>query len=264
MLLARVLIDSAAFVARVQGDRALPPGDARLPGVVDPPLSDAVDLAGLRFLPPVRPGKVACIGRNYAAHAAELGNSVPPRPLLFLKPPSAVIGAGQPILLPPDSERVEHEAELGVVIGARCRHVQPSDADAVIFGFTCVNDVTARDLQRSDKQFARGKGFDTFCPIGPWVATGLDWRDLRVRCRVDGELRQDGRTAQMVFDVAALVATVSRVMTLEPGDVIATGTPEGVGLLRAGQRVEVEIEGIGVLGNPVAADPDAPGEPPAW
>ncbi len=264
MLLARVSVGGAAFVARIEGDRALPPGDAHLPGISDPPLTHPVDLAALRLLPPLRPGKIACIGRNYAAHAAELGNTVPGRPLLFLKPASAVIGPGDAILLPPDSDRVEHEGELGVVIGERCRHVRPEDVDSVIFGFTCVNDVTARDLQRTDKQFARGKGFDTFCPIGPWVATGLDWRDLRVSVRVGDELRQDGRTSQMVFDVASLVATVSRVMTLQPGDVIATGTPEGVGPLRDGDRVCVEIEGIGELANPIRLDEQAPADPPAW
>lgn len=215
-----------------------------------------------RLLAPVLPGKVVCIGRNYRAHAEELGNTVPARPLIFLKPPSAVIGPGEPILLPPDSERVEHEGELGVVIGRRARHLDPADALDAVFGFTCVNDVTARDLQRADKQFARGKGFDTFCPIGPWIETELDPRDVRVTCRVGDALRQDGRTALMVFDVPTLLATISRVMTLEPGDVIATGTPAGVGPLTAGDDVTVEIEGIGALTNPVRADRDVPERPP--
>lgn len=237
-----------------------PPGGVSLAGVL--PLEREVGEDDARPLAPVAPSKVACIGRNYAAHAAELGNDVPPRPLLFLKPPSSVIGPGDAIRLPPDSGRVEHEAELGVVIGVRCRHVRPEDVARVILGFTCVNDVTARDLQRADKQFTRGKGFDTFCPVGPWIETDFDWRDAGVQCRVSRagavELRQDGRTSLMMFDVPTLVATVSRIMTLEPGDVIATGTPAGVGPLLPGDRVEVDIDGLGCLSNPVEADADVP------
>ena len=188
---------------------------------------------------------------------------MPKRPLLFLKATSSVIGPGDVVWLPPDSGRVEHEAELAVVIGETCRHVAPKDAAAVIGGFTILNDVTARDLQRADGQFARGKGFDSVCPIGPWVETELDWSDLRITCSVlssggDRELRQDGRTSQMIFDIPTLVATVSRVMTLQPGDVIATGTPAGVSPLRPGDKVEVSVEGIGSLSNPVRRDEMVP------
>lgn len=220
-------------------------------------------LSSLRLLAPVTPSKVVAIGRNYAAHAAELGNDVPVRPLLFLKAPSGIVGPGDPIFLPPDSVRVEHEAELAVVIGRRCRHARPDQALSFVAGYTVLNDVTARDLQRADGQFARAKGFDSFCPIGPWVETSLSPEDLRVWCRVnrpDGrsELRQDGRTTDMVFGIEALIVAVSRVMTLEVGDVIATGTPEGVGPLLDGDRVVVGVEGIGELRNPVRSDPEVP------
>ncbi len=196
---------------------------------------------------PVAPTKIVCIGRNYAAHAKELGNEVPKEPLVFFKPPSSIIGPGESVVLRAESEKVEHEAELGVVIGKRCSRVTPADALGYVFGFTCVNDVTARDLQKKDGQWSRAKGFDTFCPVGPWIETDLDTRDLSVRCLVDGGVRQDGRTSQMMFDVAALVSYVSRAFTLEPGDLLATGTPEGVGPLAAGNRVSVVVEGIGEL-----------------
>ena len=239
---------------------------SRFPWLRAPSVDSEYALDELQLLAPLLPGKIAAIGRNYAAHAAELGNKVPTRPLLFLKAPSSVIGPGDPILLPPDSQRVEHEAELAIVIGRTCRHVHPDDAESVIAGYTILNDVTARDLQRADGQFARGKGFDSFCPVGPWVETELDWRDIAVRCRVwdadgDESLRQDGRTAQMIFDVPTLVAAVSRVMTLHPGDLIATGTPSGVGPLRDGGVVEVEVEGIGRLRNPVLRDEGVPAMP---
>jgi 2-keto-4-pentenoate hydratase/2-oxohepta-3-ene-1,7-dioic acid hydratase in catechol pathway len=226
-------------------------------------LEASAALTDCPLLAPVLPRTVAAIGRNYAAHAAELGNPVPSRPLIFLKAPSSVCGPGDMILLPPDSERVEHEAELGVVIGRRCRHVAPEHYAEVVAGYTVVLDVTARDLQRSDGQFARGKGFDTFCPIGPWMETSLDPRDVEVGCEVNGEVRQRGRTTAMIFDVPTLIATVSRVMTLRPGDVIATGTPAGVGPLRDGDVVVAWVDGIGELRCPVRADPDVPHrEPP--
>jgi 2-keto-4-pentenoate hydratase/2-oxohepta-3-ene-1,7-dioic acid hydratase in catechol pathway len=200
-----------------------------------------------------RPGKIIGVGRNYVDHAAELGHAVPKQPLLFLKPPSAVIGDGEAIVLPPESTQVEYEGEIGAVIGRRVRRVSEAEAAAAIAGITCVNDVTARDLQRSDEQWARAKGFDTFCCMGPRVvAIGpARFTDLEVRCRVNGVERQHGRARDMVFGIAALVAYVSQVMTLEPGDLIATGTPAGVGPLRPGDVVEVEIEGVGVLRNPV-------------
>ncbi len=209
---------------------------------------------GVRLLAPVIPrSKVIGIGRNYAAHAAELGNEVPAEPLAFLKPNTSVIGPGDPIVLPEQSQDVQFEGELAVVIGRICRHVPAARAAEVIFGYTCANDVTARDLQSRDGQWWRAKGFDTFCPLGPFLVTDLDPTDLRVTTRLDGKVKQDGRTSLMERDVAMLVAHVSSAMTLLPGDVILTGTPAGVGPMQAGQRVEVEVEGIGVLSNPVAA-----------
>ncbi len=202
----------------------------------------------------VRPSKILCIGRNYAAHAAELGNVVPERPLVFMKPPSAIVATGEAIVLPAASRQVEHEAEIGVVIGTRVRHVSPADVPSVIAGITCVNDVTARDLQKIDGQWTRAKGFDTFCPVGPRVVPlaqlpSLD--ALEVRCRVNGVQRQQGTSAHMIYSIATIVAYLSEIMTLEPGDLIATGTPEGVGPLEAGDVVEVEVSGVGVLRNPV-------------
>jgi len=199
----------------------------------------------------LRPSKIVCVGRNYAEHAKELGNAVPERPLLFFKPPSAMIGSGEAIMLPHESARVEHEAEIGVVIGRRLRHVTAVEAELGIAGFTCVNDVTARDLQKTDGQWARAKGFDTFCPVGPAVVPGLDWSTLEVIGRVNGEERQRGSTKQMIFDIPHLLSYISGIMTLEPGDLVATGTPAGVGPLVAGDVVEVEIPGVGVLSNPV-------------
>ena len=196
---------------------------------------------------PVAPSKIVCVGRNYAAHAKELGNDVPAEPLLFLKPPSALTGQGGTIRLPAESERVEHEAELGVVIGRRAKNVRKEDALSYVFGYTCVGDITARDLQKKDGQWARAKGFDSFCPVGPWIETELDPSALAIRCRVNGEVRQDGVTSNMIFDVATLIAYVSKMMTLEPGDLIVTGTPEGVGPLVGGDRVEIEVGGVGVL-----------------
>lgn len=200
---------------------------------------------------PGRPTKIVCIGRNYAAHARELGNDMPERPLVFLKPPSSVIASGEAIVLPVDSQQVEHEGEIGVRIARRARHVSEAEALAVVAGFLPLNDVTARDLQRLDVQFTRAKSFDTFCPTGAPIPPDRDWRGLEVRCRVNGELRQHGHAADMAFGIPALIAYITRVMTLEPGDIIATGTPEGVGPLRAGDVVEVELSGGAVLRNPV-------------
>jgi 2-keto-4-pentenoate hydratase/2-oxohepta-3-ene-1,7-dioic acid hydratase in catechol pathway len=196
---------------------------------------------------PVEPSKILCVGRNYAAHAKEMGSDAPTEPLLFLKPPSALLDPGGVIVLPLESARVEHEAELGVVIARRARNIRKEDALAHILGYTCVGDITARDLQKKDGQWARAKGFDTFCPVGPWIETELDPRALAVRCRVNGETRQDGSTSNMIFDVPTLLAYASRMMTLEPGDLIVTGTPEGVGPLVGGDRLEIEVGGVGVL-----------------
>ena len=204
-----------------------------------------------RLLAPVLPGKIVGIGSNYRDHAAELDRPLPAVPKIFLKAISALNDPGAPIEIPPGTERVDHEAELGVVIGRRACRVALDDALCHVAGYTAVNDVTARDLQRQDGVFARAKGFDSFCPVGPWVVVGLDPADLTIRAWVDEELRQDGNTRDMVFDVAALIAFVSGVMTLMPGDLIATGTPAGVGPLRAGQRVRVEVQGVGMLESPV-------------
>jgi len=212
----------------------------------------SMPLAEVRLVAPVEPRKIVCIGRNYAAHAAELGNEVPKDPLIFLKPSTAIIGPGESVVLPKYSRRVEHEGELGLAIGRRCSHLSDAeDALSYVLGYTCVNDVTARDLQKTDVQFTRAKGFDTFCPVGPHIETQFRPEDVLVETLVNGELRQSGRTSLMVFPPAFLVRWVSRMMTLEPGDLIATGTPAGVGLLVAGDSVDVRIEGIGVLRNPV-------------
>jgi 2-keto-4-pentenoate hydratase/2-oxohepta-3-ene-1,7-dioic acid hydratase in catechol pathway len=210
-------------------------------------------LADVRLLAPIFASKVVCVGRNYADHAAEHGNDVPVEPLLFLKPSTTVIGPNGVIRIPPQSQRVEHEAELAVVIGPRpVRRVDRAGASAGIFGYTCANDVTARDLQRKDGQWTRAKGFDTFCPVGPWITTGADVSDVEIRCEVNEEVRQLGRTKDMVFDVATLVSYVSHVMTLLPGDLILTGTPAGVSPLVPGDTVTVSIEGLGTLANRVA------------
>jgi 2-keto-4-pentenoate hydratase/2-oxohepta-3-ene-1,7-dioic acid hydratase in catechol pathway len=204
---------------------------------------------------PVRPTKILCIGRNYADHAAELGHDVPKEPLVFLKPPSALIADGDAIVLPAIAERVDFEGELALVIGTRCRNVSEDEAWGVIGGYTLLNDVTARDLQQKDGQWARAKGFDTFAPAGPVVVPSLDVTDLELRTLVNGELRQQGRTSQLIFPIPRLIAHLSRFCTLEPGDLVATGTPSGVGPLRPGDVVEVWAPGIGTLRNPVVAEP---------
>jgi 2-keto-4-pentenoate hydratase/2-oxohepta-3-ene-1,7-dioic acid hydratase in catechol pathway len=208
-------------------------------------------LASVRLLAPIQPSKIVCIGRNYAEHAKEHDAEVPKVPLIFLKPPSAIIGQGDAIILPPQSQQVEHEAELVVVIGKRGRNITVETAPDYVFGYTVGNDITARDLQRSDGQWTRAKGFDTFCSFGPWVDTEFDPSDAVVTCRVSGQPRQMASTRDMVFNVNMLVAFVSSVMTLEPGDLIFTGTPAGVGPLNDGDEVVVEIEGLGKLSNPV-------------
>ena len=206
----------------------------------------------VKILAPAQPSKIVCVGRNYAEHAAELGNEVPTEPLLFLKAPSSLIASGESIIIPRQSEQVEHEGELAVIIGRGCKSLSDDDdASKYVLGYACLNDVTARDIQRRDVQFTRGKSFDTFCPIGPYMETELDVADISVVTRVNGTIKQDGRTSQMVFPVDVLIRYISNMMTLLPGDVIATGTPSGVSKLRSGDICEVEIEGIGVLSNPV-------------
>ncbi len=210
-------------------------------------------LSSVRLLAPVEPSKIVCIGRNYVEHAHEHGVDVPDLPLIFLKPPSSVIGPGDKIILPSQSQRVEHEAELVVVIGKPCRWAQAESALDYVFGYTIGLDITARDLQRRDGQWTRGKGFDTFCPLGPWIETDLDPADALITCHVNDEMRQMASTRDMVFTVRQLIAFISSVMTLLPGDVIMTGTPAGVGPLLAGDTVRATIEGIGTLQNPVTA-----------
>ena len=214
--------------------------------------ASTVALSSIRPLPPVLPSKIVAIGLNYRDHAAERNKPVPAEPLMFLKPSTAVIGPGETIEIPHWAGRVDHEAEMGIVIGRTARDVRDAaDGRAHILGAVCVNDVTARELQDEDVQYTRAKGFDTFCPIGPCLATDLDYGNLRVVGRVNGEVRQESSTAQLIFDAGHLVWAVSRVMTLHPGDIISTGTPSGIGPLKPGDVVEVEVEGIGVLRNPV-------------
>jgi 2-keto-4-pentenoate hydratase/2-oxohepta-3-ene-1,7-dioic acid hydratase in catechol pathway len=210
-----------------------------------------VAIEDVTFAAPCQPTKIVLVGQNYRKHAEELGKPVPEEPLIFLKPPSAVIGPGAAILYPPDSQLVHHEAELAAVVGRRLHYATEAEVVKGIFGLMCFNDVTARDLQRKEVQFTRAKSFDTFACMGPWIETELSSLDLRIQCRVNGETRQDSRTSDMVFPLVPLIAFMSRVMTLLPGDVVSTGTPAGVGPLEAGDVVEVEVEGIGILANPV-------------
>jgi 2-keto-4-pentenoate hydratase/2-oxohepta-3-ene-1,7-dioic acid hydratase in catechol pathway len=210
-------------------------------------------LEAVHLLAPCLPGKIVCVGRNYADHAKELGNEVPKVPLIFLKPPSSVINPGDAIVLPPQSQQVEHEAELVAVVGRRGHGITAEKARDFILGYTIGNDVTARDLQKSDGQWTRAKGFDTFCPFGPWIDTDFDPADALVTCKVSGQPRQMASTRDMIFGVGNLVAFISSVMTLEPGDLIFTGTPAGVGSIKGGDEVVVEIEGLGALSNPVRA-----------
>lgn len=215
-------------------------------------LESSYKLEDVKLLSPVLPEKIICLGRNYIEHAKEQGVEVPETPLIFLKPPSAVIAEGEEIILPLQSQQVEHEAELVIVIGKQGRWIPIEDAYQYIFGYTIGNDITARDLQVKDGQWTRAKGFDTFCPVGPWIETELDPSDLLITCRVNSELRQMASSSEMVFSVPQVVAYVSSIMTLKPGDLIFTGTPAGIGSIRPGDELEIEIEGIGVLHNRVA------------
>ena len=211
------------------------------------------NLADVRVLAPILPSKVVCIGKNYADHVSEMGGETPPAPLIFLKPSTSVIGPNVPVQMPPDSQRVDFEGELAVVIGMPCKDVPEARARDVVLGYTVANDVTARDLQKGDGQWTRGKGYDTFCPLGPWIETELDPSDLAIRTELAGEVRQDSRTSLLLHPVEELIAYITRVMTMLPGDVILTGTPAGVGPMSDGQEVAVTVEGIGTLANPVRA-----------
>ena len=213
-----------------------------------------IPVESVRILPPTLPTKIICVGRNFEAHARELDNPVDEIPLLFFKPPSSLVGPGDPIVLPPQSRQVQHEAELAVVIGKRGRWIHPDNAMDHIFGYTIANDVTARDLQRSDSLWTRAKGFDTFCPLGPWIETDFDASDALITCHIGDELRQMASTRDMVFTIPQLIVFSSSIMTLEPGDLILTGTPAGVGDLTAGISVSITIEDLGTLTNPVVSE----------
>ena len=226
--------------------------DYNFQNLIGPKDEGALPLNEVKILAPVVPSKIVCVGRNYREHAAELGNKMPEEPLLFLKAPSSVIASEDAIELPSASQQIEHEGELGVVIGRLARKLAwEEDPLSYVFGYTCVNDVTARDLQRKDVQFTRGKSFDTFCPVGPWIITNLNPNQLTVETRLNGEVKQKGNTADMAFQVAFLIRYISEIMTLYPGDLIATGTPAGVSRMKHGDTVEVEVSGIGVLRNKV-------------
>ncbi|MFJ6097606.1 fumarylacetoacetate hydrolase family protein [Williamsia muralis] len=245
--------DGVAFVS-IEGED----GDATAREIAEHPFGTPTftgrswQLADTRLLAPILASKVICIGKNYAAHAAEMETDVPANPVIFIKPNTSIIGPQVPILRPKSSERVDYEGELAVVIGRPCRDVKASAAKDVILGYTVGNDVTARDQQKADGQWTRGKGHDTFCPLGPWIETELDPSDLEIRTELDGEVRQRSRTSLMLHDVSEIVEWISAVMTLLPGDVILTGTPEGIGPMNAGQTVSVTVEGIGTLTNPIA------------
>jgi len=236
---------------RLDGDTVTPLDGA--PWDSGQPVSTPLELSRVTLLAPIQPSKIVCIGLNYHAHvaASHSADNAPEKPLLFLKPPSAIIGPMAEIVYPPESERVDYEAELGVVIGKKGRHIPVSSAEEYIFGFTCVNDVTARDLQKKDGQWSRAKGFDTFCPVGPWIVSNLNFRDVLVEGIHNGEVKQSGRTSLMIFDIPFLISYVSSAMTLYPGDLISTGTPAGIAPMKPGDTIEVRVEGIGSLINTV-------------
>ena len=236
----------------LEGDR-ITPLDGAIGSLAPATGAAPIALGAVRLLAPATPSKIVAIGLNYAEHAAEGKRELPKEPMLFIKPSTALIGPGDAIVYPPQSTNLHHEGELAIVIGATASQVAAADADRYILGYTCANDVTARDLQRRDVQYTRGKGFDTFAPLGPWIVTGLDPADLAIETRVNGVVRQQSRTARLIFNCAYLVSFISHVMTLLPGDVISTGTPAGVGPMQVGDVVEVEIEKIGCLKNPIAA-----------
>ena len=251
MRIARVSVPGVEFPVYgvITGDKIELVTGLPWPDISDPVA--ALNLADVKILAPVIPSKVVCVGKNYADHAKEMGGEVPAEPVIFIKPNTTVIGEGDYIVLPPQSVNVHHEAELAIVIGALAKNVEVDRADEVIFGYTCANDVTARDLQNSDGQWTRSKSFDTFCPLGPWIETDLDPQDLTISCSVNGELRQDGNTSDLVRSAREMVSWISHMMTLLPGDVILTGTPAGVSQIVNGDSVTVTIADIGTLTNPV-------------
>ena len=235
----------------IKGKEIVPLKEKRVTDLMESitPTEEVLSFSDVKFLSPTRPSKIVAVGLNYKAHAEEMGKPLPEEPLLFMKPSTAVIANKMRIFLPEMSERVDYEGELAVVIGRKCRKVTPEEAPDYILGYSCFNDVTARDLQQKDGQYTRAKSFDTFAPYGPWISTSVDPLDLRITTRVNGEVRQEGKTSDMIFSPFELVSFISQIMTLLPGDVIVTGTPPGVGPLNDGDRVEIEIEGIGTLIN---------------
>ncbi|GBC79371.1 Ureidoglycolate lyase [bacterium HR09] len=252
MRLARLLVAGQPRWGMVEDDRitllsAAPWQDPK-------PLGGSIPLEGAQLLPPAEPSKIVCVGLNYRAHAQEMGKELPSEPLLFLKSPQALLAPGGTVVLPPDSQQVEHEGELALVIGKPAKNVKVEEALGYVLGYTCLDDVTARDVQRREKVYARAKGYDTFCPVGPWLETDIaDPQNLALTLKVNGEVRQQGSTSDMIFSVAEVVAFISRIMTLMPGDLISTGTPPGVGPLRPGDRVELTIPEIGTLHHGVQA-----------
>jgi 2-keto-4-pentenoate hydratase/2-oxohepta-3-ene-1,7-dioic acid hydratase in catechol pathway len=256
--IARVALPERVVFGRIEGtpgneELLLLAGDV-LAGEAQPEGREHYRLADVRLLPPVRPSKIVAVGRNYADHAVELAHDIPERPRVFLKPPSSLIAHGDSIRYPKHSQEVHHEAELAVVVGRKCRDVAPEDAQRFVAGFTCANDVTARDIQRAEGLPSYAKAFDTFCPLGPWIETDFDPGSARITCTVNDDLRQDGNSRNMLWNVPDLIAYVTAAMTLLPGDILLTGTPAGVGPVQPGDIVTVTIEGIGSLRNPVAAD----------
>lgn len=251
MRIGRFLVEGTPRTGRLDGDLLYPFSEDSLAN--PDPASEPISIQRNDILPPCRPSKIVCVGRNYRDHAKERGKPIPEQPLLFLKPPSAALAPGHPIVIPPGTGRVDHEAELALVIGREAKDLAVALAGQVILGYTCFNDVTAREIQDREGKFTRAKGFDTFAPFGPWIETELDPSNLAILGSVNGEVRQSSRTGELIFSPSFLVAFISRVMTLFPGDLIATGTPAGVGPLRDGDRVEVRVEGIGILSNPVQA-----------
>jgi 2-keto-4-pentenoate hydratase/2-oxohepta-3-ene-1,7-dioic acid hydratase in catechol pathway len=254
MKICRFNYQNKVYWGALKSDRVYPFPGSTIPENFDfSESAESFKIESVNLQIPVSPSKIVCVGRNYAAHAAELGNDVPKAPLLFLKAPSALITEGDAIVIPEQSQQVEHEGELGIVISRECRKLSENDNPFdFVLGYICFNDVTARDIQRQDVQFTRGKSFDTFCPVSNFIETNLDVSDIRVQTKVNGVIKQAGKTSQMVFPVAFLIRYISNQMTLSPGDVIATGTPAGVSKLNDGDICEVEIEGLGILRNPVS------------
>ncbi|MFV0389882.1 MAG: fumarylacetoacetate hydrolase family protein [Pyrinomonadaceae bacterium] len=255
MKIVRFEFNSALYFGAILGQVIQPFNDSRIDlqnvlGAI--PLESSLALSEVAIKEPCAPSKIVCVGRNYAAHTAELGNEVPKAPLLFLKAPSAVVSSGSNVKIPHQSQQVEHEGELAVIIGRTAKDISEMDDPlSYVFGYTCLNDVTARDVQRADIQFTRGKSFDTFCPVGPAIETELSPESLHIETRVNGEIKQSGNTNQMIFDIPFLIRYISQQMTLNSGDLIATGTPSGVSQLKRGDVCEVEIEHIGILRNPI-------------